>query len=87
MPGEHVRPLVLLGIAFARRQAGELFGRSRDTPQRCAEIGEINQGKNQSRHPEQMDMSEQGEEPKHCHDFELHFLRPVRHAFGKSVEA
>src|ERR1700737_4031074 len=48
------------GRFVGRRSAGDFLDRSRDPAQRRAEIGQINHGKKQSDHPEEMVVGKEG---------------------------
>src|SRR5580692_12195539 len=51
--------------------------RSRDTRQRGGEIGQIDQGEQQPRDPEDVDVGEEREQPEHGDDLELQLLTLV----------
>src|SRR5207248_2169541 len=65
----------------------DLLDRSCDAAQRCAEIGDIDHGKQQSCYPEQVDVREERQQAQNGHDLELQFLRLVRHALREAMQS
>src|SRR5213593_3428044 len=59
-----IRRVSLLDRAggIVRRKAGKLLGRPCDPPERRSEIGQVDKGEQQARHPEGVDVSEEREQ-------------------------
>ena len=81
-----IRPRVRFSVAFPGRQTGDFFNGARNPSQRRAKVREVDEREDQTRHPEQVDVREQGEKSKHRHDLELYLLGSVRHALGQGVQ-
>src|SRR5947209_1293126 len=69
----------LLERVFARLYAGNFLGGCRNPAERCAEIGQIDQRKQQARYPENVHMREQRNKTQDGDDLELQLLGSMRH--------
>jgi hypothetical protein len=72
--------------ALARRDAGDLLKGSRDPAERPPEVRNVDQCKQQARHPEDVHVGEEGEQAQYGDDLELQFVGLVRHALGQGVQ-
>src|SRR5882724_11995877 len=68
------------------RSACNFLDRPCDAAQRCAEIGDIDHGKQQPRYPEQVDVRKERQQAQDGYDLELQFLRLVRHALRQAMQ-
>ena len=73
-------------IIAAGRLAGQFFHRPCDPAQRRDEIGQVDHGKEQPDHPEQVIVGKKRQQAQHSHDFELQLLRLVRHSLWQGVQ-
>src|SRR4051795_66217 len=84
---------------FNRRQAGEFWlatlagrgvgdplDRACDTPQRRAEIWQVDHREQKAGHPENVHVRKERDDAQHGHDLELQLLRLVRHPFREAVQ-
>jgi hypothetical protein len=76
-----------LGCSVCGLEPRNSFDRRRYPAEPPAEIGDVDERKQQCRYPERMDMSEQGEKAQHGYNFELQPVGSVRHALGQRVQA
>jgi hypothetical protein len=67
-------------------ERGDFLDGSRDPAQRRIEIGQINHGEQQPDYLKQVDVGKQRQQAQNCNDFELQFLRLMRHSLGQGVQ-
>src|SRR5262245_41808634 len=76
-----------LDRTLAGFKPSHFFGRSGDSAERVAEIGEVDQRKQEARYPEDMHVREQSNEAQDGDDLKLDLVRLVRHSLGQGVQA
>src|SRR3954447_1991831 len=72
--------------ALAGRGVSDPLNRACDTPQRRAEIRQVDHCEQKAGHPENVYVRKERDDAEHGHDLELQLLRLVRHPFGEAVQ-
>src|SRR4051812_32860497 len=68
------------------RGVSDPLDRACDTPERRAEIWQVDHREQKAGHPENVHVRKERDDAQHGHDLELQLLRLVRHSFGQAVQ-
>src|SRR5262249_51533441 len=84
--GRSSRPVHLLGRISARLYASDFLCGCRNPAERCAEIGQVDQRKQQTRDPKNVHMREQRNKTQDSDNLELQLVGSMRHALWQRMQ-